>query len=74
MPTYRGSYAANMRLFLDEVLDESVDKVLYLDADTIVNNQLDELIKIDLKGKTIGMVLDSLGAIPQETDWIICKR
>ena len=62
MPTYRGAYAANMRLFLDEVLDESVDKVLYLDADTIINNQLDELIEIDLNGKTIGMVLDSLGA------------
>lgn len=61
MPTYRGSYAANMRLFLDEVLDESVDRVLYLDADTIVNAGLDELFTLDMCGKTIGMVLDSLG-------------
>lgn len=62
MPTYRGSYAANMRLFVDEVLDEAVDKILYLDADTIVNKRLDELLKIDLDGKAIGMVLESLGA------------
>lgn len=62
MPTYRGSYAANMRLFLDEVLDESVDKVLYLDADTVVNGQLDKLIKMDLEDNALGMVLESLGA------------
>ena len=62
MPTYRGSYAANMRLFFDEILSEPIDRMLYLDSDTIVNNQLDELIGMNLRGKTIGMVLDSLGA------------
>lgn len=61
MPAYRGSYAANMRLFLDEVLDESVDKVLYLDADTIVDGSLTGLLNTDMQGKAIGMVLDSLG-------------
>lgn len=62
MPTYRGSYAANMRLFLDEVLNESVSRVLYLDADTIVNKSLKDLVETDMQGKAIGMVLDSLGA------------
>lgn len=66
MPTYRGSYAANMRLFLDEVLDEAVDRVLYLDADTVVNTGLDELFTLDMHGKTIGMVLDSLGESHKE--------
>lgn len=61
LPAYRGSYAANMRLFLDEVLDESVRRVLYLDSDTIVAAQLDELFRMDMHGKAIGMVLDSLG-------------
>ena len=61
MPTYRGSYAANMRLFLDEVLDETVDKILYLDADTIVDTDLRELFSKEMDGKTIGMVMDSLG-------------
>lgn len=61
MPTYRGSYAANMRLFPDEMLDESVDKLLYLDADTIVNGSLADLLQTDMQGKTLGMILDSLG-------------
>lgn len=61
MPTYRGSYAANMRLFLDEVLDETVDKILYLDADTIVDTDLRELFSTEMKGKAMGMVMDSLG-------------
>lgn len=61
MPTYRRSYAANMRLFLDEVLDASVDRVLYLDSDTVVNTDLCSLFSLDMQGKTIGMVLDSLG-------------
>lgn len=61
MPMYRGSYAANMRLFLDEVLDESVKKILYLDADTVVNTDLSNLFSMKMQGKAIGMVLDSLG-------------
>ena len=61
MPTYRGAYAANMRLFLDEVLDASVDRIVYLDADTIVNKSLTNLMEADIQGKTIGMALDSLG-------------
>lgn len=66
MPTYRGSYAANMRLFLDEVLDSSVDKVLYLDADTVVDTSLEALLRMDMHGKSIGMVLDSLGESHKE--------
>ena len=61
MPTYRGSYAANMRLFLDEVLNVSVDRILYLDADTVVNADLSPLFLLDMQEKTMGMVLDSLG-------------
>lgn len=61
MPAYRGSYAANMRLFLDEVLEESAGRILYLDSDTVVTGELDELFQMDMHGKAIGMVLDSLG-------------
>lgn len=62
LPAYRGSYAANMRLFVDEVIDESVDRILYLDSDTVIDGSLSELARTDLQGKTIGMVLDSLGS------------
>ena len=54
IPAYRGSYAANMRLFPDDILDTTVDRVLYLDADTVVDS-------VDMRGNAVGMVLDSLG-------------
>lgn len=34
------------------------DTVLFIDADTFVQNSLDELIHLDLKGKTIGVTKD----------------
>lgn len=63
MPPYRGSYAANLRLFLPYLLEEDIDEVLYLDADTIVQGNLEELI---IAAKSVGeyalyMALDSLG-------------
>lgn len=61
MPAYRGSYAANMRLFLPKVLDETIDRVLYLDADTIVDRDIQELFALDMNMCPIGMVMDSLG-------------
>lgn len=61
MPTYRGSYAANMRLFLPEVLPDSVARVLYLDADTIVQGNIASLYEMNFDGKAIAMVQDSLG-------------
>lgn len=60
MPTYRGSYAANLRLFLTDILPESVERLLYLDADTIVCDRLDEVYDTDMGEHVIGMVLDSL--------------
>lgn len=60
MPSYRGSYAANIRLFLSEILPEDVERLLYLDADTIVAGKLDELISLNLGTYPIAMALDSL--------------
>ncbi|MCR4892337.1 MAG: glycosyltransferase family 8 protein [Lachnospiraceae bacterium] len=60
MPTYRGSYAANMRLFLSFLLPEDVERVLYLDADTAVVGRLDELAELNMEGHPLAMCLDSL--------------
>lgn len=60
MPSYRGSYAANMRLFLSFILDEEIDRLLYLDADTVVTGKLDRLIDIDMGEHPIAMCMDSL--------------
>lgn len=61
MPTYRGSYAANMRLFFAEFVDVTITRMLYLDADTIVNGSLKNLMDIDLQGNVVAMAVDSLG-------------
>lgn len=60
MPAYRGSYAANIRLFLSEILDDSVNRLLYLDSDTVVDGRLDELTQISMKDDPAAMVRDSL--------------
>lgn len=64
MPTYRGSYAANMRLFVNEIVDaigqgDMPKRLIYLDADTIVTGDLTEMYYSQIK--TLGMVYDALG-------------
>lgn len=63
MPTYRGSYAANMRLFLSEVIDEEIDRILYLDADTVVNADIQSFFSMDMQNYPLAMVIDSLGGV-----------
>jgi len=51
------------RLLLGSLLPESVDRVLYLDGDIIVRNSLHALWCMDLEGKSVGGVTDSLSGI-----------
>lgn len=46
------------RIYLPNVLPQNVDKVLYLDADTLVISDLKELYDEDLTGYIAAMVLD----------------
>lgn len=57
MPTYRGSFAANMRLFISEIPDIN-GRLLYMDADTIVTGELASIYDSDIK--SVGMVYDTL--------------
>ena len=61
LPKYRGSYATHYRKFFQLVIDEDVDKLLYIDSDSIVCGDLSTLLKIDMKDACVGVVLDSLG-------------
>jgi lipopolysaccharide biosynthesis glycosyltransferase len=49
------------RLFLDTLLPQDVERVLYLDSDTLVAGSLSELWSTDMKGKCLGGSLDCLG-------------
>lgn len=60
IPTYRGSYATNLKMFFPLYLENDVEKLLYIDSDTLVLDDLQPLFKLDLNGKPLGMALDSL--------------
>lgn len=61
IPKYRGSYATNMKLFIADYLNANIDRLLYVDSDTIICGNLCPLVSINMDGKPIAMVLDSLG-------------
>ena len=60
IPSYRGSQAANSRLFFDTFLPPDAERLLYLDCDTLVCGSLAELLTCDLGGAAAGVVRDSL--------------
>ena len=62
MLTYRGGHAANLRLFFTEYIEEDVERVLYLDSDTIVCQSLASLFGVEMGADPVGVVLDSLSA------------
>ena len=57
---YRGSYAANIRMFVNNFIPKTIDRLLYLDCDTIITDSLTDLFNIDMKDKPVAMVLDSM--------------
>lgn len=61
--SYRWPLSAYIRLFAGELLPEYVDKVLYIDCDTIVNGKIDELDKIDISNKIFYGVKDCIGGV-----------
>lgn len=46
------------RLFLPNYLEKDIHKILYLDCDVIVNDNLDELFEIDMQGKAVAGSID----------------
>jgi len=61
MPRYRGSYAANMRLFFPWAMEcGGIERLIYIDSDTVVCGPLDELLDIDMGDCPLGMACDSV--------------
>lgn len=60
-PKVNGSYAAYVRLAAGNYLSD-VDKVLYLDSDTLIQNSLFELYQTDLGEYLLGAVCDGLNS------------
>ncbi len=45
------------RLIMGRILPENLNRILYLDGDTIVISSLEELWNMDLKNNTLGMII-----------------
>lgn len=56
------SYMSLLRVCYTKILPESVDRVLQLDVDTIVTDNIDELWDVDLEGKWYAAVLEDLSS------------
>jgi len=55
----RGSMSQFARIFVSRHIDESIDRILYLDCDTIIRKPIKDLWNTDLKGKTIAVLNDA---------------
>ncbi|MFR0537495.1 glycosyltransferase family 8 protein [Limosilactobacillus reuteri subsp. suis] len=55
----RGSFSQYSRLFIDDVLNKNVNRVLYLDCDTVITSSIRELWNIDLQNKVVGAFKDA---------------
>ena len=54
------SWATYLRLMVASVLDEQIDKVLYLDCDLVVNGDIEELWNTDIQGYSMAGVYDTV--------------
>lgn len=59
MQTDRGSLAQYSRLYIQEYFDSSVNRVLYLDCDTLIVGSLRKIFSMDLKSYIIAGVKDA---------------
>lgn len=60
VPKYRGSYATHFRKFFYKIIKDDVERLLYLDSDTLVTGSLKPLLQLDMTTACAAVVLDAL--------------
>ena len=53
---WRGTMAPNAKAFVDEIMPDYVQRLLFIDADTVVAGSVRELMHIDMGGAALGVV------------------
>lgn len=69
LPSLKNFYAtiaAMYRLLIPNILPPDVTKVIYLDADTVINLDINEMWQIDLENYPIAAVTACSGGLPKE--------
>ena len=59
----RFSIASTFRLLLPKIISPALEKIIYLDADTIVNLDIKELWRVELEDKPLAAIPDALPQI-----------
>lgn len=58
---WRGSMAPNAKPFVEQIFPDYVERLLFIDADTVVAGSVAALNTIDMSGKALGVVPVNLG-------------
>ncbi len=58
------SIATFYRLFITDVLDSDIEKIIYLDSDTIINLDIKELWRVELENKPLAAVTEISNDVP----------
>lgn len=66
---YRGSAMANLRLYFDKYVPQRVQRLLYIDADTIICGSVSPLANMKMEDKMLGMVCDAYGDIIADSEY-----
>ncbi len=60
VPTYRGNYTTNYRLFFDKIIAPDVERLIYLDCDTLICGDLSPLVSPPFAEAAVAVSLESL--------------
>ena len=61
------------RFFIPKFLDQDIEKVIYLDADTIINFDINEFWNVELGGKVLGAVAEIDFGIDMQNGVPMCR-
>ena len=56
LKSWRGSMAPNAKAFVEQIVPDYVNRLLFIDADTVVAGSLDGLQDLDMGGSALGVV------------------
>ncbi|MBO4802499.1 MAG: hypothetical protein J5545_11665 [Bacteroidaceae bacterium] len=56
LKAWRGTMAPNAKCFVDQIFPDYVERLLFLDADTVVTGSVTELQRMDMGGAALGVV------------------
>lgn len=63
LSSYRGSAMTNLRLHFDKLIPESVQRILYIDCDTIICDSLEAMCEFSMNEKLLAMAMDAYGKL-----------